>query len=262
MGLSQYPSGLGFLSFISLVPLIPVIKALSSYKKALMIGLLWGIIYNTTSVYWLMFNIGTSNLLAFFTMLGSVIILTVSPVLILLLFCMLRKRGKSIFTLALIWPSIELIRSYGTLAFPWVSIANSLSTYNSIIQNAEYIGIYGLSSIIVLINILIFKVFENRKKINGFILFISILLPILTGKLIEFSQPKSSYGEINILSVQPNIKLFNKREYSFQNEIVEGIISQTEKSLDSDIDLIIWPETTTSTYLLQSDVKNFKKYKS
>ena len=75
MGLSQHPIGLGFLSYIFLFPLIPRLINLKSYSEALSIGIIWGVIYNVITVYWIAFNIGTSPGIAFLTMVLSVLIL-------------------------------------------------------------------------------------------------------------------------------------------------------------------------------------------
>ena len=41
-----------------------------SYKKAFKVGLLWGFVYNMAVVYWLAFNIGTTQSIATFTMVN------------------------------------------------------------------------------------------------------------------------------------------------------------------------------------------------
>ena len=184
MGISQHPLGLGFLSLFSLVPLFGIIQNLISYRDAIRVGVLWGIIFNLISVYWIAFNIGTSPIIAFTTMVLSILILTSGPVLIFTFWCMLNRRGVNIILLSFIWATVELLRSYGTLGFPWVSISNSLINYNLIIQNAEYVGIYGLSFWIVLVNIYIFRALYVRTRLQVMLCIVVIILPLCTGSVI------------------------------------------------------------------------------
>ena len=146
MGMSQHSIGYGFLSFFALIPIIPKLLKLKSYTKAIQYGFIWGFIYNLTTVYWISSNIGTPPTIAVITMLLSVIILLSGSVIIFLIWCMLNRRGINIWILSFIWPAVELIRSSGTLGFPWISLSNSLIEYNTVIQNIEYIGMYGLTS--------------------------------------------------------------------------------------------------------------------
>ena len=88
---------------------------------------------------------------------------------------MLNRRGINIWILSFIWPAVELIRSCGTLGFPWISLSNSLIEYNTVIQNIEYIGMYGLTSWIVIINILIYYFLSRRSYYDAVFLAVIIL---------------------------------------------------------------------------------------
>ena len=134
MGISQHPIGYGFLSFFALIPIIPKLLNLKSYGKAVRYGFIWGFVYTLTTVFWISSNIGTSPSIAFFTMILSVIILLSGSVIIFSIWCALNRRGVDIWILSFIWPAIELIRSYGTLGFPWISLSNSLIEYNTVLS--------------------------------------------------------------------------------------------------------------------------------
>ena len=76
VGLSQQPLHLGFLSWIGLIPLIYVLDNETDYKHIICFSFIWGIGYNLLTVFWLAFNIGTSPLIAFISMLAAVLILS------------------------------------------------------------------------------------------------------------------------------------------------------------------------------------------
>ena len=263
MGLSQHTIGLGFLAYCSLSFIIPILLKLKSYKRALIIGLAWGFFYNITTVYWIAFNIGTSPVIAFFTMIITVLILTLGPVLSLLIWCQLNKRGNSLYLLSLVWPSVELLRSYGSLGFPWVSLANSQLDYQFIIQNAEFVGMYGITFWIVLINILLFNLFYNRDKKHVLLLLVAYLIPMSSGKIIlDYNDNNLSTSKLRVASIQPNIHLSEKWKPGAQRKIISHITSQSSNTLSSDVDLLVWPETSTISYILQDDKYGYNKIKS
>ena len=267
MGISQQPIGFGFLSLFSLIPLFPILINLKNYKDAVIIGLIWGITFNLISVYWIAFNIGTSPIIAFLTMILSVSILTLGPVLIFILWCMLNKRGINLFFLSFIWPSVELIRSYGSLGFPWISLSNSLVDYNLIIQNAEYIGIYGITFWIVIVNIFIYRSVSYRDRRWIVFTLLIIVLPQLTGNFIKNTNSINFDKSIRVASIQPNIHLSEKWQQGAQNDILTKILSQSNMELSSDKlsnpDLFIWPETSTISYLLKKEGEyNYSRVKN
>ena len=220
MALSQHPLGYGFLSFFAIIPIIPTLQSLKSYNKAIKYGFIWGFTYNILTVYWIALNIGTTPSIAFLTMLVSVAILLIGSVMIFLVWCMLNKRGVNLLFLSFVWASVELIRSYGTLGFPWTSISNSLLEYNNIIQIVEFVGMYGLTAIIVLINILIYYFLINRTYISAVSLAAIVVIPILVGTNLKNRYVENNNKEIRVSVVQPNIHLSEKWSRGSQSKIM------------------------------------------
>ena len=267
MGLSQQPINLGFLSLFALVPILHLLCKLKDYREAIKIGLIWGIVFNTSSIFWISQNIGTSPLIAFSTMLLAVFILTTIPVMVFIVWCRLNRRGISIFFLSFIWPSIEFIRSFGSLAFPWVSLSNSLIEYHLIIQSAEYIGMYGMTFWVVLVNIMIYQSVTSRKKFILLLTLVIITLPSLMGNKIIQSNHSIKSNPIRVASIQPNVHLSEKWSDGAQRHIVTKIISQTKLEFTSDgknnPDLVVWPETSTISYILKENNRyNYNRLKS
>tara|TARA_B100000676_G_scaffold143884_1_gene142376 strand:+ start:161 stop:1603 length:1443 start_codon:yes stop_codon:yes gene_type:complete len=257
MGISQHPLGFGFLAYFALIPILSRLEYLKSYKDALKIAFYWGAIYNLITIYWIASNIGTSSIIAFITMIISVLIVTTIPVIVFCLLCMMNKRGVNIYILALIWPTVELIRSWGLLAFPWVSLSNSQIEYSNLIQNIEYVGMFGITFFIILINIMIYRLIMNRTSKDVLILIVCIIVPILSGKLIMNLHLKSNHeDEVTIRTVQPNIHLSEKRNES-ENIIIDRMILQSQENLNENLDLIVWPETSfTASYIAEKRIKS------
>ena len=65
--------------------------------------------------------------------------------------------------------SCRVYRSYGLLGFPWVFYANSQTGYLYLIQNVEYVGIYGVSFWILLSNVLFIELFFEKQDFKNII---------------------------------------------------------------------------------------------
>ena len=155
MGLAQHPIGLGFFALFALVPIFFVLEDNLSFRDVLSVGFVWGFVYSIITVYWIAFNIGTSPLIAFVTMILSVLVLSANTMLIFIIWNSIRGYSQLLrqFLFAFTWCCIEYVRSFGLLGFPWISIANTQTDYLTIIQNAELVGIYGITFWIILVNL-------------------------------------------------------------------------------------------------------------
>ena len=257
-GLSQQPLGLGFLCWFSLVPLLKVISIQNSFKQVFKHSVLWGFTYHLIVVYWLAGNIGTTQLIATMSMILVVIILCFNTILICAIWYQIRKKyyKYNLYIFAIIWVSVEYLRTYGLLGFPWVSLANSQTDYIYIIQNVQFTGIYGITFWILLTNIFLFKIksyFSNR--IIFFISFSIIILPWISGYLLYHNtELNDSNNRLKALIVQPNINLFDKRDIENKNKVLDDIINTTKDNLNANHSLIIWPESALPNHLLQKRV--------
>ena len=131
MGLAQHSFGLGFLAWACLVPFLFIIDKLDSYYKIIKYFFAWGCAYNLTSLFWLSTNIGTSKIVATFLMILMVLYLSTNIIFIGIIWYRLKSyfNKYSILLFAAIWTCIEFIKSYGLLAFPWISISNTQIDY-------------------------------------------------------------------------------------------------------------------------------------
>ena len=135
MGLSQQPIGCGFLAWFSLLPLIKFLDTSNLLKEKIKIGILWGFIYHLSVVYWLFFNIGITKFSGFLSLIAATSILTVNTILIVIIYSIVKNHtfSRIYYSLPLIWVSIEYIRTFSFLGFPWVSISNSQAYYHLLI---------------------------------------------------------------------------------------------------------------------------------
>ena len=166
VGVSQHFVEFGFLSWFGLIPFLKVIQSEYNRNTLIKYSFLWGITYHLVVIFWLSTNIGTTPFIAFFIMIASVLILSLNTVLISFLWHYVRNYlpKYSMLIFAIIWVTVEYIRSYGLLGFPWVSLANSQTNYLYLIQNVEYTGIYGITFWILCTNIFLFSFMQSKNK--------------------------------------------------------------------------------------------------
>ena len=243
-GLSQHSYSIGFLAWFSLIPFLFVLSKLNSFKDAFKFSFIWGFIYHLLTIYWLAQNIGTIPIIALFSMLLTVFYLSFNTVLIVFIWYYLKKYYKkyNLLLIPIIWVSIEYVKSYGLLAFPWISLANSQLDYLYPIQIAEFTGIYGISFWIVCLNTIIYFLLINQSIKKVYLLLIIFLFPWFFGYILYNSLDEYKLDDLNIVLIQPNIKLSDSRDYSKGNELLNKLIDKTKSAIDNNTDLVIWPE--------------------
>lgn len=79
----------------------------------------------------------------------------------------IRDEFHVIFALAIWWILLEWLRSWIFTGFPWGLLAASAWRNLPLIQMAEYTGIYGISFLIILVNLSLY--FAGRRIVTGFI---------------------------------------------------------------------------------------------
>ena len=260
MGIAQHALYVGFLAWFCLVPFIFVLHQINSYSKIIKYFFLWGCIYHLVTMFWLSANIGTDRFSAIISMIAAIVYLSTNTVIIGLIWYRLKKYSlvNSIIILAIVWTCIEFIKSYGLLAFPWISIANTQIDYLYLIQISEYVGIYGITFWIILINGLIYLCIKNsfsyKYIIYGSIIFIT---PFIIGYII-FNNLDEYLDDYPISLIQPNIKLSDSRDYSQRYHLLDSLIAISSKCIKDGSNLIIWPEAALPSLTLQN--KNTLNY--
>ena len=263
-GLSQHFPSFGFLCWFSLVPFIKILYFEYNRIQLIKYSFLWGVVYNLIVVYWLATNIGTTPFIAFVVMLLTIFILSFNTIFIVVLWMTVRDyiQKYDLFFLAVFWVVIEFLRSYGLLGFPWISLANTQTNYLYLIQNVEYVGIYGITFWILFFNIFIFKLlYSDLRKPYAYYYILLLLLPWVSGYKL-YSQYANilpdSNNSLNLLVIQPNISLSDKNNPKNSSNILKTIIDSTINNISKKTQLVVWPESAMPYHSVQSQyVKDY-----
>ncbi len=247
LGLSFPPLQLGFFAYWAFLPLFFLFETCSP-KQALLWGYVAGFFWNLFTLYWVYVA----------TIAGVIGLLLVLPIYVMIygwLHVTLREKlGKNyVFLLPAIWVTIEYLRSLGSAGFPWTALAYTQTYYTDLIQYADITGVFGVSFWVFLLNIILFILLKERPPIRKTIPLILILvglllIPYIYGKI---TQPPRNYPKENIRVglVQGNIDPYLKWSEGFVDQNFAIYDSLTHLVYKEDLDLIVWPETATASFV-------------
>ena len=148
------------------------------------------------------------------------------------------------------WVMLEYVRTYFLTGFGWNLLGYSQASFSYIIQFADLFGVYGISFVIVFVNMLLYYWLDGLKGKRFFLYVICLFVLMFVYGYIKINIYSNSYGEkINIGVVQPNIDQYKKWDDKYSNEILDTINENAKNFKDMNLDLIVYPETSLPGYL-------------
>jgi apolipoprotein N-acyltransferase len=237
------------------IALVPFFLALSgqSVKNGFLLGGIMGIVYFAGTVHWV-----TNSMHIY----GGVPLIPAS--LITLLLCSylafypalfgaavvhLRRTHPALLILSApaVWTALELARTYVFSGFPWSLLGYSQYRALPVIQISDIAGVYGVSFLIVLVNVALAEFLANRNKYPLLAIAAVTFVFVLGYGLTRLHIPENS-GSITVSVVQGNIEQDKKWDPAFQTEVLSTYMRLTEEALRQRPDIVIWPETATPFY--------------
>lgn len=246
-------SPLTLLIFVAWTPLLWLESKIESRKKFFWLTYVAMFIWNVATTWWI-WNASAPGAVAAF--LANSLLMCFPW----LGFKIAKKRfGPTIGYVSLIafWMCFEYIhlQDWG-LSWPWLTLGNVFASHPEWIQWYEYTGTSGGTLWVMLSNVLLFAFFieyqNNGRSPAYFKLILSWLLLNIIPAVLFNRTIKNKSIEIsskNIVVVQPNIDPYEKVSEltgSFEAQL-QRLISTTEKQVDSNTSLILWPETALYT---------------
>jgi len=152
-----------------------------------------------------------------------------------------------LFSIPAFWVILEWIRAHALTGFGWVLIGHSQAPNLTIIQIADITGAYGVSFLVVLVNVAIFLTVRGmrRKEYKIACLAVALTLVFLVTAYGIVKMKKVFVGEkVKVAVVQGNIPQTKKWDQAYRKEIVRKYERLTEAAAGEKPDLIIWPETS------------------
>jgi apolipoprotein N-acyltransferase len=195
-----------------------------------------------------------------FLIISGILLLFVNPFILLIsstLFYYSKKIFKShvvFFLFPFFWVTYEYLYTKTDLHFPWLTLGSGIAKLTSFIQIADIIGTFGISFLIVLINVLFFftiKYFKEDRKTS--ILSILAVILIFTLTLFYGFNKEASYKptgrELKVGLIQPNLDPWEKWETTDLDNLLHIYFSLSKQAINKGAKVIFWPETALPVYL-------------
>ena len=238
-----YPGfDLEFMAWGALVPLFFALENKNT-KQRFFTGYVFGIVFFAGILYWLI-NVSWPGAIIL------VLALALFPA-VFSLFCRssFALRLSSFAFIPAAWVLTEYLRSHILTGFPWALLGYSQSSTLPIIQIADITGPYGVSFLIVLVNLGIYRALRKTRGRFAGLFFIPIIIAIV----ITYGQSRINRmyptEDIKVAIIQGNISQNTKWDPRHRKTSLDKYASLTEKTFGEDPGLIIWPETSVPGYL-------------
>lgn len=247
--------GLSFLAWVALIPLLIAMEA-SSPREAFRIGLTCGITAYALILYWLNIVFTRYGHLPWSVSIPVYLLLVVWLALFYALSTFIVRRGeligiKAAFTLPVAWVAFDFIRSFLFSGFAWAMLGHSQYRTLPLIQIADLAGVYGITLLIVLANVVLYRALRAVSGNAGvpypvksaFILLLLLLGTLFYGFGSLNRLPDAGEKPLRVALIQGNIPQDVKWSPEFRQQTVDAYERLTREAARGGVDLIIWPES-------------------
>jgi apolipoprotein N-acyltransferase len=261
--LSFPKSDLELLAWIALVPLHWALDG-KTKAQAFWIGWLSGTIAFTGMMSWVVTAMNTYGKVPLPISYGILLLLTAYLGLYVGLYSAGAVWFRSLiprygfFVFPCLWVTLELIRTYALSGMPWGLLGYSQYRQIEIIQIADHMGVYGVSFLIVLVNVALAEFlswlmpyFRNFRpaRLPWELAAIAALLVTLSWQYGHVTLSETPFSDvprssITVGVVQPNVDQAVKWDTAYREETLARFDRLTEK-LGRATDLVVWPEAAT-----------------
>ncbi len=246
--------GLSFLAWIALIPLLIAMEE-STPREAFRIGLICGITAYAIVLYWLNIVFTQYGHLPWSVSIPVYLLLVLWLALFYGLSTLVSRLGelvgiKAAFTLPVAWIAFDFIRSFLFSGFAWAMLGHSQFRTLPLIQIADLAGVYGITLLIVLANIVLHRAlravsgagvpYPVKSAVTLLLLFIGTLF---YGFSCLNSQDSAASKPLRVALIQGNIPQDVKWSPAFRENTLDTYERLTRDASKGGVDLIVWPES-------------------
>lgn len=252
------------LAWVGLVPLLLAIRGRSP-RAAFGLGWVAGTVFYVATCYWIVYTIGHYTALP--VPLAAVLLFLMSAVLA----CYhgafaagvtwFERRGlPAVWLGPALWVTLEWLRSWFVVGFPWAALGYSQYRFHSLVQMAEVTGVYGVSAVLVLFNLVVAAVLVSRGAGDARRNLPALAtLTLLVIALIGAGRWRAAHlaavpaaGQLRVALAQGNIAQDDKWDPAFVDETMARYRQLTLEAARERPALIAWPETATPFFFQEA----------
>lgn len=235
------------INLLAWVALIPLFFAIDGQKpsRAFLIAYCAGVLFFLGTIYWLI-HVTLPG------MIGVVLYLALYFGLFGLIISGIQSNKLRLIVVPAAWVVVEWIRSHFLMGFGWVLLSHSQTGNLTVIQIADILGAYGVSFLIVLVNLAIYLTIKDllSKKYTTLYLMIALSVVFLVTAYGVFRLKNIFSGErLKVAVIQGNIPQSQKWDDRFRKEILNKYERLTKDAAKEKPNLVIWPETSVPAFI-------------
>ncbi|MFC1541180.1 apolipoprotein N-acyltransferase [Candidatus Latescibacterota bacterium] len=245
LGCAYPPVGIGFLAYVGLIPMIFLMKNMS-IRQVFVWSFVLGLFFHGITVSWI-------RHITWIGMVCSIITLaffyTLPFIFSKSIIKLYPEKGILLFPFAV--AGFEWIRSFDVLAFPWMILGNSQTYYPRFIQFADITSAYGVSFWVAMINVSVYFLIMKRTVLRLIFPVMLFILPFVYSTVVIHTWPAGTKN-IRVALIQGNV--FPEQKWASGNQLwnMQLYEDMTIEAMAEEPDLIVWPETATPVYLLET----------
>jgi len=246
--------GLSFLAWIALIPLLIALEE-SSPRVAFRVGLTCGITAYAFILYWLNIVFTRYGHLPWSVSIPVYLLLVLWLALFYALSTWIARLGelagiKAAFTLPVAWVAFDFIRSFLFSGFAWAMLGHSQFRTLPLIQIADLAGVYGITLLIVLANIVLHRALRAVSgagvpyPVKSAVILLILLLGTLFYGFNRLNESDIAHSKpLRVALIQGNIPQDVKWSPAFRQQTVDTYERLTREASKGGVDLIVWPES-------------------
>ncbi len=251
----SFPSpGLSFLAWVALIPLLIALED-STPQEAFRVGLTCGVTAYAAILYWLNIVFTQYGHLPWAVSIPAYLLLVFWLALFYALSTLVARLGEQIgiktaVTLPIAWVAFDFIRSFLFSGFAWAMLGHSQFRTLPLIQIADLAGVYGITLLIVLTNIVLHRALRAVSgagvpyPVKSAVILLLLLISTLFYGFSRLNVAESLTSKpLRVALIQGNIPQDVKWSPAFRQRTVDTYERLSREAAKGGVDLVVWPES-------------------
>lgn len=247
------PGDASWLAWIALVPLLAAMRDQPA-GRCFQLGFTAGAAHFLSLMYWIVVVLqsygGLHVLLSLFVLGALCAYLALYPAFFGLIHASVQESRAGGLLAAGAWVGLEYLRGHLLTGFPWCFIGHAQAGHLELIQISDVVGVYGVSYLVVCVNVLIFRFLFLRRDMGRFLLLEGgavaalLALALVYGSLkLQDPDPDAGAEPLRTAIIQGSIDQSEKWDPRYQRGTLDAYRRLSLQASRRDPDLIVWPET-------------------
>lgn len=244
------------LAWIGLVPLLWAARSRSP-RRAFGLGWLAGFAFYLATCWWIVYTIDHYTALplpiavGLLALMAAVLALYHGAFVAVVRWLELR-RLPAVWLAPAVWVTLEWLRGWFFIGFPWAALGYSQHRFHDLVQMAEVTGVYGVSAVVVLFNVVVAKALRAQGAGARRLLPAMLVLTLVVAVLPALGRARAAQlaarppaGTLVVGIAQGNVEQERKWDPAFQDETMNRYRLLTLEAAQARPAMIVWPETAT-----------------